>query len=65
MLVLLILVRWACADLFNWATGQSTITKYQAMECARRQQGRSWEVLYDKLMELGGCTAAAAAVCGE
>eukprot|EP00775_Hariotina_reticulata_P002715 gene2715-3012_t len=41
------------ADLFNWATGQTTINKYQAMECARRQQGRSWEVLYDKLMELG------------
>jgi hypothetical protein len=35
------------------------------MECARRQQGRSWEVLYEKLMELGGCgTAAAAAATG-
>lgn len=26
------------------------------MSCARRPQGRSWEVVFDKLMELGECT---------
>jgi hypothetical protein len=43
-------------DLFNWATGRegdNAITRTQAMSCARRPQGRSWEVVFDKLMELG------------
>lgn len=44
------------ADLFNWATGRegdAKITNMEAMDCARRPQGRSWEVVFDKLMELG------------
>jgi ABC-type nickel/cobalt efflux system permease component RcnA len=64
------------ADLFNWATGKGgtpeEITRVQAMECARRPQGRSWEVLYDKLMALGAwrwalvaaAAAGPAAPCG-
>lgn len=46
----------AAADLFNWATGRegdAKITNLEAMDCARRPQGRSWEVVFDKLMELG------------
>lgn len=53
MLLLLLLL---CPDLFNWATGREgddRISREQAMSCARRPQGRSWEVVFDKLMELG------------
>ena len=41
------------ADLFTWAT-DCPITKEQAMKCARRQQGRRWEAVYEELMALGG-----------
>lgn len=32
------------------------------MECAHRQQGRSWELAYDKLMQLGEAVCCGAAV---
>jgi hypothetical protein len=41
------------ALLFCWATGRSDITQADAMSCARRQAGRSWEVLHGRLMQLG------------
>jgi hypothetical protein len=39
-------------ELFSWATGR-LISKDEAMACARRQPGRSWEACNEKLYELG------------
>jgi hypothetical protein len=36
------------AQLFTWATGRS-ITKEEAMKCARRHSGRSWEAVGERL----------------
>jgi hypothetical protein len=41
-------------ELFSWATGR-LISKDEAMACARRQPGRSWEAVTEKLQTLGGC----------
>lgn len=40
------------SDLFSWATGK-VITRDQAAACARRKQGKSWEVLHHELAKLG------------
>jgi hypothetical protein len=40
-------------DLFSWAT-QREVSKEEAMQFARRQQGRRWEAVYETLQELGG-----------
>ncbi len=41
-----------CLELFTWATGR-LISKDEAMACARRQPGRSWEAVTEKLYTLG------------
>ncbi|GBF98472.1 hypothetical protein Rsub_11682 [Raphidocelis subcapitata] len=40
------------SELFTWATGR-LISKDEAMACARRQPGRSWEAVQEKLYEIG------------
>ena len=47
------------AGLFTWASGR-TITKREAMRCARRDPGRSWEAIHSELDKLGACTNAGA-----
>lgn len=39
-------------ELFTWATGRA-IDKDEAMACARRMPGRSWEACHDKLKAIG------------
>jgi hypothetical protein len=39
-----------------WALDRP-ITRDQAMNCARRQQGRSWEIVESAVRDLGACTA--------
>jgi len=39
-------------ELFTWATGR-LISKEEAMACARRQPGRSWEAVTEKLYQIG------------
>ena len=41
------------ADLFSWALGR-TVSKDEAMRCARRQPGRSWETVDQELHNMGG-----------
>ncbi|KAK9820348.1 hypothetical protein WJX72_009310 [[Myrmecia] bisecta] len=40
------------SGLFTWATGKE-ITKDQAMRCAKREPGRSWEAIESELNKLG------------
>lgn len=40
------------SELFTWATGKR-ITREQAAVCARRKQGKSWEVVPHELAKLG------------
>ncbi|GIL45763.1 hypothetical protein Vafri_2917 [Volvox africanus] len=50
---------WAAylSELFTWARG-ATITPEQALRCARRLPGRSWETLNDELEKLRLCPQA-------
>eukprot|EP00967_Tisochrysis_lutea_P083118 scaffold115378_cov17-Tisochrysis_lutea.AAC.1 len=41
-----------CAELLCWALDRP-ITREQAMGCARRQQGRSWEIVESAVRDLG------------
>lgn len=43
------------AELFTWASGRE-ITKEQAMRCAKREPGRSWEAIEPELTRLGNPT---------
>lgn len=46
------------AALFTWVLGLSAehaITQEQAINCARRPQGRSWESVDDQIRKLGEC----------
>ena len=40
------------AELFTWALG-SAVSKEDAIMCARRQPGRSWETLSEELAKMG------------
>ena len=40
------------AELFSWASGRP-ISKDEAMSCARRQPGRSWEAVTERLQAIG------------
>lgn len=40
------------AALFSWVTG-TVITKEEAMRCAKREPGRSWEAIDSELAALG------------
>lgn len=40
------------AELFSWVTGRS-IDKNQAMRCAKREPGRSWEAIESELAQIG------------
>ena len=40
------------AELFSWASGRR-IEKEDAIKCARRQPGRSWECVEHELHKLG------------
>ena len=40
------------SELFSWATG-GIITREQAAACAKRKQGKSWEVVHHELAKLG------------
>jgi hypothetical protein len=42
----------SCAALFTWALDRP-ISDEQARRCAKRQQGRSWEVVESELGALG------------
>ena len=51
------------AELFNWVLEPKRITVDQAMRCAKREPGRSWEAIESELNKLGehaqnrlGCT---------
>lgn len=41
------------ADLFSWALDRP-VSKDEAMRCARRQPGRSWETVDQELHNMGG-----------
>ena len=43
---------WFPAELFTWVLGK-TITTEQAMNCAKREPGRSWESIDSELKKLG------------
>ena len=45
-------VSWCTAELFTWVLGK-TITTEQAMNCAKREPGRSWESIDSELKKLG------------
>lgn len=40
------------AELFSWGAGK-LITQEQAMKCAHRQKGRSWEAVQSEIGALG------------
>ena len=40
------------AELFTWASGRN-ISRKEAMRCARRDPGRSWEAIYSEMDKLG------------
>ncbi len=42
------------AELLCWALDRP-VTREQAMTCARRQQGRSWEIVESAVRDLGEC----------
>ena len=44
------------AELFTWASGRS-ISRKEAMRCARRDPGRSWEAIYSEMDKLGAARA--------
>ncbi|KAK9846401.1 hypothetical protein WJX81_003049 [Elliptochloris bilobata] len=44
------------SELFTWASGR-VITKEEAMRCAKREPGRSWEAIESELTKLGLMTA--------
>ena len=44
--------RWCPAELFTWASGRQ-ISKEEAMRCAKREPGRSWEAIEPELTKLG------------
>lgn len=41
------------AELFNWVLEPKSITVDQAMRCAKREPGRSWEAIESELNKLG------------
>ena len=41
-----------CTELFTWVTGRPVTTE-QAMKCAKREPGRSWEAIDSELAKLG------------
>ena len=41
------------AELFNWVLRPRQITVDQAMRCAKREPGRSWEAIETELNKLG------------
>ena len=43
---------WAVAELFTWA-GSRDISKAEAMRCAKREPGRSWEAIQAEIERLG------------
>ena len=45
-------VQWFPAELFTWASGRQ-ISKDEAMRCAKREPGRSWEAIESELTKLG------------
>jgi hypothetical protein len=49
---MIVALRCLCADLFTWVSGRN-ITREQAMMCARRLPGRSWEAVDEELRKLG------------
>ena len=40
------------AELFSWVSEQP-ITREQAMRCAKREPGRSWEAINSEIRKLG------------
>ena len=46
-------VRCCDAELFNWVLEPKKITVDQAMRCAKREPGRSWEAIESELNKLG------------
>ena len=40
-------------ELFNWVLEPKEITVDQAMRCAKREPGRSWEAIESELNKLG------------
>lgn len=51
-LVFQISVSATSAELFSWVAGRR-IDKEQAMQCAKREPGRSWEAMDSELARLG------------
>ena len=41
------------SELFNWVLEPKRITVDQAMRCAKREPGRSWEAIESELNKLG------------
>jgi len=43
---------YGCAELFSWISEQP-VTREQAMRCAKREPGRSWEAITTEIRKLG------------